>query len=120
MFWMRNKENNFPIHTLFWRPGTPQNRIYLNTQTYTVKFRTHFLFPFSNKMLVLRSGFHKVLVRIAKISNDSLSLGLVRHRLEKFVDTKKRNLYLFLGSSVVEYLTQDRGAVGSSLTALCP
>ena len=21
MFWMRNKENKFPIHTLFWRPG---------------------------------------------------------------------------------------------------
>ena len=21
MFWMRNKENNFPIHTLIWRPG---------------------------------------------------------------------------------------------------
>ena len=20
MFWMRNKENNFPIHTLIWRP----------------------------------------------------------------------------------------------------
>ena len=21
MFWMRNKENNFPIRTLIWRPG---------------------------------------------------------------------------------------------------
>ena len=21
MFWMRNKENNFPIHTFIWRPG---------------------------------------------------------------------------------------------------
>ena len=21
MFWVRNKENNFPIHTLIWRPG---------------------------------------------------------------------------------------------------
>ena len=21
MFWMRNKGNNFPIHTLIWRPG---------------------------------------------------------------------------------------------------
>ena len=20
MFWMRNKENNYPIHTLIWRP----------------------------------------------------------------------------------------------------
>ena len=22
MFWMRNKENNFPIRTLIWRPDT--------------------------------------------------------------------------------------------------
>ena len=21
MFWIRNKENSFPIHTLIWRPG---------------------------------------------------------------------------------------------------
>ena len=21
MFWVRNKENNFPIHSLIWRPG---------------------------------------------------------------------------------------------------
>ena len=24
MFWIRNKENNFPIHTLIWRPGLIQ------------------------------------------------------------------------------------------------
>ena len=23
MFWMRNKENSFPIHTLIWRPESP-------------------------------------------------------------------------------------------------
>ena len=21
MFWLRNKKNNFPVHTLIWRPG---------------------------------------------------------------------------------------------------
>ena len=25
MFWMRNKENNFPIRTLIWRPGFGRN-----------------------------------------------------------------------------------------------
>ena len=27
MFWMRNKENNFPIPTLIWRPVVTENNL---------------------------------------------------------------------------------------------
>ena len=29
MFWMRNKENNFPIRTLIWRPGQYHNVLHI-------------------------------------------------------------------------------------------
>ena len=28
MFWMRNKENSFPIHTLIWRPDNNNNKMW--------------------------------------------------------------------------------------------
>ena len=33
MFWMRNKENSFPIRTLIWRPNLSSN-LYLKTFSY--------------------------------------------------------------------------------------
>ena len=41
MFWLRNKKNNIPVCTIVWRP------------------------MLLNKMLVIRAGIHKMLVRVA-------------------------------------------------------
>ena len=37
MFWMRNKENNFPIHTLIWRPAFYSSSIFSKYQLFAKK-----------------------------------------------------------------------------------
>ena len=49
MFWMRNKENSFPIHTLIWRPECNQYfKKGLDNKTFSVKMLTDsYLFIFT-------------------------------------------------------------------------
>ena len=39
MFWMRNKENNFPIHTLIWRPAFYSSSIFSKESTFRKKIQ---------------------------------------------------------------------------------
>ena len=72
MFWMRNKENNFPIYILIWRPASLENcvdpleRLKIRS-SYTInvlKFE-HFFFLFLIKCVFFMARIDKMLVRIA-------------------------------------------------------
>ena len=61
MFWWRNKKNNFQLRTLIW--GAVLDTKILTKQDYNISNNS--LFLLANKMLVIRTGIHKMLVGIA-------------------------------------------------------
>ena len=77
MFWLRNKNFNFPLRTLIWRPvqygicickrlhkplGACDFVIcHIYSYSKCSKISNTFLFLFSNKMLEFRAGIHKML-----------------------------------------------------------
>ena len=72
-----------------------------------------FLFHFSNKMLVFRAGIHKNALHYSKQKQSDLGLPFLSGPFWQATN----------GSSVVECLTGDQGAAGSSLTGItvfCP
>ena len=54
ILWLKNKKNNFQLHTLIWGSGKC-----------SLTNPSSFLFPFSTKLLVIMAETHKMLVRIA-------------------------------------------------------
>ena len=72
MFWMRNNENNFPIHTLIWKPASLENHV--DTQEW-LEIRSSYTINVLNlnisffctpiKYVFFMARIYKMLVRIA-------------------------------------------------------
>ena len=87
MFWVRNKENNFPIHTLIWRPGPLDGDVNwmspLQGRSPLVQVKE----PYGNldmvnylKAFILQPGVHKVHLPIILASE---GLAVYRERKKK-------------------------------------
>ena len=87
MFWVRNKENNFPIHTLIWRPGPLDGDVNwmspLQERSPLVQVKE----PYGNldmvnylKAFILQPGVHKVHLPIILASE---GLAVYRERKKK-------------------------------------
>ena len=93
MFWMRNKENNFPIRTLIWRPGSPVSKSYFVDNLFLM---TQVLFS---------SGYHTISQRHDRPDDDddiatttpqdrttTFSMPELMHNLNILVDMSEEDI----------------------------
>ena len=78
MFSLRNKNYDFPLNTLIWRPGINKNRVLLRINQ--IFNRTRAVWQSSSKNLDLIPKFNTFLVKALTISVDNLSYLASAHQ----------------------------------------